>query len=117
MEFVYTHFKKNDCLLIIEAFLQQVKTRYNQTVRFFRMNDEPTLERKFGALMNKYKIIQKRIAFYTSDQNEKTERSERVLTRRTRAMRISSHLSANMWLEIYKTVDYVSNRTSRQGLQ
>ena len=117
MEFVYTHFRKNDCLLIIEAFLQQVKTRYNQTVRFFRMNDEPTLEGKFGALINKYEIIQKRTALYTPDQNEKTKRSEGVLTRRARAMRISFHFSVNMWPEIYKTADYVSNRTLRRGFQ
>ena len=103
--------------MIIEAFLQQVKTRYNQTVRFFRMNDEPTLEEKFGVLMNKYEITQKRTAPYTTDQNEKTERSERVLTRQARAMRISSHFPANIWPEIYKTAGYVNNRTPKQGFQ
>ena len=103
--------------MIIEAFLQQIKTRYNQTIWFFRMNDELTLEKKFDALMNKYKITQKRTASYTIDQNKKTKRSRGILTRRICTMRISSHLSANMWPEIYKTADYVSNRTSRRGLQ
>ena len=117
MEFVYTHPRKNDCLLIIAAFLEKIKTQYDQTVRFFRMDDEPTLGGKFGALMDKYGITQERTAPYTPDQNGKTERSGGVLTRRARAMRISSHLPADMWPEIYKTAGYVSNRTPRRGLQ
>ena len=96
MEFVYTHPRKNDFLYYIGVFLQMIKTRYDQTVRFFRMDDEPTLEEKFDALITSYGIIQKRTALYTSDQNEKTERSEKILTLRTKVMKIFFRLSANL---------------------
>ena len=66
-EFVYTHFKKNDCLKIIKSFLHMIKTRYNQIVQFFRMNDESILNEKFNLIIQAYKIIAKRTAPYTSD--------------------------------------------------
>ena len=56
-----------------------IKTRYNQIVRFFRMNDESILNEKFNLIIQTYEITAKRTAFYTFDQNEKIERSEKIL--------------------------------------
>ena len=117
MKFVFTHAKKNDALGVIKAFLQMVRTRYDQIVRFFRMNDEQTLDGEFDAFIKMYGILQKRTAFYTADQNGKTKRSEEVLTIRAKAMRIANQFSTDMWPKIYKTVRYFSNRTSRKNLK
>ena len=73
-----------------------IKTRYNQIVRFFRMNDESILNEKFNLIMQTYKITAKRITFYTFDQNEKIERSEKTLIIKTKIMRISNYLSKNL---------------------
>ena len=73
-----------------------IKTRYNQIVRFFRMNDELILDEKFNLIIQTYEIITKRIAFYTFDQNEKIERSEKILIIKTKIMRILNHLSENL---------------------
>ena len=116
-EFVYTHFKKNDCLKIIKSFLHMIKTRYNQIVRFFRMNDESILNEKFNLIIQTYEITAKRTAFYTFDQNEKIERSEKILIIKTKIMRISNHLSKNLWSEIYKIDDYINNRILKRNLK
>lgn len=117
MEFVFTHARKNDALGVIKVFLQMVRTRYGQIVRFFRMNDEQTLDEQFDDLMKMYGILQERTAPYTTDQNGKTERSGGVLTIRARAVRIASQLPTDMWPEIYKAVGYLSNRTPRKNLK
>ena len=116
-EFVYTHFKKNDCLKIIKSFLHMIKTRYNQIVRFFRMNDESILNEKFNLIIETYEITAKRTAFYTSDQNEKIERSEKILIIKTKIMQISNYLSENLWSEIYKIDDYINNRILKRNLK
>ena len=60
------------------------------------MNDEQILDEKFDSVMKTYEIIFERIALYTSDQNEKIERSEKVLIIKTKIMRISNHFSVNL---------------------
>ena len=111
MKFVFIHAKKNDALGVIKAFFQMMRTRYDQIVRFFQMNDKQTLDGEFDALIKMYGILQKRTVLYTADQNEKTERFEGVLTIRAKAVRIASQLPADMWPEIYKTVKYFNNQT------
>ena len=73
-----------------------IKTRYNQIVRFFRMNDELILNEKFNLIIQTYEITTKRIALYTFDQNEKIERFEKILIIKTKIMQISNHLSKNL---------------------
>ena len=102
---------------VIKSFLHMIKTRYNQIVRFFRMNDESILDKKFNLMIQTYEITAKRTAFYTFDQNKKIERSEKILIIKTKIMRISNHLSNDLWSEIYKIDDYISNRTSKRNLK
>ena len=102
---------------VIKSFLHMIKTRYNQIVRFFRMNDESTLNEKFNLIMQTYEITVKRTAFYTFDQNEKIERFKKILIMKTKIMRISNHLSKNLWSEIYKIDDYINNRISKRNLK
>jgi hypothetical protein len=62
------------------------------------------------------KIVTKRFVSYTSSQNDKIERSERILIIRARVMRIEANLSANMWSEMFKSIDYLKNRIFRRAL-
>jgi flagellar motility protein MotE (MotC chaperone) len=117
MNFVYTHSRKNDALSMIREFLKTIRIRYEQIVRFIRMNDERTLKFKYRKFMKLREIITKRFVSYTSSQNDKIERSERVLMIRARAMRIKTNLSANMWSKIFKSVNYLNNRISRRALK
>ncbi len=117
MKFVYTHARKNDALTVIQEFLKIVKNRYNQIVRFFRIDDERTLETRFSKLFISLEIITKRSASYTSAQNEQIERSERIIILRARAMRIAAHLPVNLWSEIVRAADYLNNRTPKRKLQ
>ena len=117
MEFVFTHVRKNDALKMIKAFFQMMRTRYDQIVRFFRMNDKQTLNDQFDEFMKMYGILQKRTAPYTANQNGKTEKFEKVLIIRTKTVRIANHFSIDMWPEIYKAVEYFNNRTSRKNLK
>jgi hypothetical protein len=67
--------------------------------------------------MKMRKIVTKRFVSYTSSQNDKIKRSEKILMIRTRTMRIKTNLSANIWSEIFKSVNYLNNRTLRRALK
>jgi hypothetical protein len=110
MNFVYTHSRKNDALSMIREFLKTTRIRYDQIVRFIRINNECTLRFEYREFMKMREIVTKRFVSYTSFQNDKIERSERILMIRTRVMRIEANLSANMWSEMFKSIDYLNNQ-------
>jgi hypothetical protein len=116
MSFVYTHSRKNDAFSMIREFLKTIRIRYDQIVRFIRMNDERILRFEYRDFMKMRKIVTKRFASYTSSQNNKIERSEKILMIRTRVIRIKANLSANMWSGMFKSVDYLNNRILRRAL-
>jgi hypothetical protein len=116
MNFVYTHSRKNDALSMIREFLKTIRIRYDQIVRFIKMNDERILRFEYREFMKLRKIITKRFVSYTSSQNDKIERFERILMIKTRVIRIEANLSANMWSEMFKSVDYLNNRTLKRAL-
>ncbi len=96
MNFVYIHSRKNDALSMIREFLKTTRIRYDQIVRFIRMNDERILRFEYREFMKLRKIVTKRFASYTSFQNDKIERSEKVLMIKARTLRIETNLSANL---------------------
>ncbi len=116
MNFVYTHSRKNDAFSMIREFLKTIRIRYDQIVRFTRMNDERTLRFEYREFMKLRRIVTKRFASYTSFQNDKIERSEKILMIKARVMRIETNLSANMWSKIFKSVNYLNNRIFRRAL-
>ncbi len=116
MNFLYTHSRKNDALSMIREFLKTIQIRYDQIVLFVRMNDERILRFEYRNFMKMRRIVTKRFASYTSSQNDKIERFEKILMIRTRIMRIETNLSANMWSEMFKSVDYLNNQILRRAL-
>jgi hypothetical protein len=116
MNFVYTHSRKNDALSMIREFLKTIQIKYDQIVRFIRMNDERILEFEYREFMKLRKIVTKRFVSYTSFQNDKIERFEKILMIKTKAMRIKTNLSANLWSEVFKAVDYLNNQILRRSL-
>jgi hypothetical protein len=116
MNFVFTHSRKDDALSMIRDFLKTIRIKYDQIVRFIKMNDERILRFEYREFIKSRTIVTKRFVSYTSSQNDKIERSERILTIRARVMRIKANLSANMWSEMFKSVDYLNNRTFRRAL-
>ncbi len=101
---------------MIREFLKTIQIKYDQIVRFIRMNDERILRFVYEEFMKLRKIVTKRFASYTSSQNDKIERSERILMIKTRAMRIKANLFINMWSKVFKSVDYLNNRIFRRAL-
>jgi hypothetical protein len=114
--FVWTHSKKNNALSVIKEFVKLTLTRYEQIFRFIRIDDEQILSIEYDNFMKIRKISTKRIASYTSAQNEKIERFERILIMKSRALRIQTILSCELWLEFYKTTNYLNNRISKKSL-
>ncbi len=116
MNFVYIHSRKNDVLSMIREFLKTIRIRYDQIVRFIRMNDERILKFEYRNFMKMRRIVTKRFVSYTSSQNDTIEQSEKILMIKTKAMRIKTNLSANLWSKIFKSIDYLNNRTLRKAL-
>jgi excinuclease UvrABC ATPase subunit len=117
MNFVYTHSRKNDVFSMIREFLKTTWIKYDQIVRFIRMNDERTLKFEYREFMKLRKIVTKRFASYTSSQNDKIEWFEKVLMIKIRVMRIKTNLSINMWSKMFKSVNYLNNRTLKRALK
>jgi NADH:ubiquinone oxidoreductase subunit 2 (subunit N) len=88
MNFVWTHSKKNDVLSIIKKFFKLTFTRYEQIVRFIRIDDEQILSIEYNNFMKMRKINTKRIVSYTSIQNEKIKQFEEILIMKSRGFRI-----------------------------
>ncbi len=116
MNFVYIHSPKNDAFSMIREFLKTIRIKYDQIVRFIRMNDERTLKFEYRDFMKMRKIVTKRFVSYTSFQNDKIERSEKILMIRTRAMKIKTNLSINIWSKVFKSINYLNNRIFRKAL-
>ncbi len=116
MNFVYIHSRKNDALSMIREFLKTIRIRYDQIVQFIKMNNERTLRFEYREFMKLRKIVTKRFVSYTSSQNDKIERSEKILMIRVKTLRVKTNLSANLWSKIFKAVDYLNNRILRRAL-
>ncbi len=116
MNFVYTYFRRNDALSMIREFLKTIQIKYDQIVRFIRMNDERILKYEYRDFMKLRRIVTKRFVSYTSSQNDKIKRSKRILMIKTRTMKIETNLSINMWSKVFKSVDYLNNRILRRAL-
>ncbi len=116
MNFLYIHFRKNDVLSMIREFLKTIRIKYDQIVRFIRMNDERILKFEYRDFMKMRKIVTKWFVSYTSSQNDEIKRSEKILIIKTRAMRIKTNLSANLWSEVFKSVNYMNNRILKRAL-
>jgi excinuclease UvrABC ATPase subunit len=52
INFVYTHSRKNDAFSMIREFLKTTRIKYDQIVRFIKMNDERTLRLSIENLWN-----------------------------------------------------------------
>jgi hypothetical protein len=117
LNFVYINSRKNDALSMIREFLKTARIKYDQIVRFIRMNDERILRFEYRKFMKLRRIVTKRFVSYTSFRNDKIERFEKTLMIRTRVMRIKANLSANMWSKMSKSIDYLNNRTLRRTLK
>jgi hypothetical protein len=100
---------------MIREFLKTIRIKYDQIVWFIKMNDERTLRFEYREFMKLRKIVTKRFTSYTSSQNDKIERSEKILMIRAKAMRIKTSLSTNLWSTIFKAV-YLNNRILRRAL-
>jgi hypothetical protein len=116
MNFVYIHSRKSDAFSMIRDFLKTIRIKYDQIVRFIQMNDERILRFEYRDFMKLRKIVTKRFASYTSFQNDKIERFKKILMIKTRIMRIKTHLSANLWSKIFKSIDYLNHRILKRAL-
>ncbi len=72
MNFVYSHSRKNDALDVIKEFFKMIRIRYDQIVRFLRIDDERTLRLEYAEIVKKLGISTERSASYTSTQNEES---------------------------------------------
>jgi hypothetical protein len=66
MNFVWTHSRKNDALSVIKKFVKLTFTRYEQIVRFIRIDDEQILSIEYDNFMKMRIISTKRIVSYIS---------------------------------------------------
>ncbi len=92
---------------MIRELLKTIRVKYNQIVRFIRMNNERSLKFEYREFMKLREIVKKQFVSYTSSQNDKIERFEKVLMNRIKIMRIETNLSINMLSKMFKSVDYL----------
>jgi hypothetical protein len=80
------------------------------------MNDERILRFEYRDFMKMRRIVTKWFVSYTSFQNDKIKRFEKILMIKIKTLRIKSNLSTNLWFEIFKAINYLSNRIFKRAL-
>ena len=111
MNFVYTHNSKAESTAVVKQFHALVKTRYNRTIVFIRLDGERSLGHEFDRFIETNGITAERSAAYTPEQNGAAERSGGVIIVKARAIQIGANLPSNLWPEVVKAAGYLSNRT------
>ncbi len=68
MNFVWTYSRKNDALSVIKKFVKMTIIRFDQIVRFIRIDDKQTLSIKYEDFMKLKEVFTKRIVSYNRVQ-------------------------------------------------
>jgi hypothetical protein len=71
--------EKKDAFSIIREFLKMIRIKYDQIVRFIKINNERILRFKYREFIKLRKIVTKRFVLYTSSQNDKIEWFKKIL--------------------------------------
>lgn len=109
--FVFTHPNKSDILYLIQFVIKMIKTRYDQTVAFFRTDGERTIGWEAKDFLENKGITLETSSPNTPEQNGHAERSGGVLLTKARALRIGAVIPESIWPEIIKTAGHIHNRT------
>jgi hypothetical protein len=65
INFIYTYIIKSQIIDIIKEFLNIINNRYNKSIRYFYINGERSLKRKFDDYITTLNIIIKRSLLIT----------------------------------------------------
>jgi hypothetical protein len=87
MDFVYIYHTKGQATVIVENFLDYIKTQYQLIPRNFRTDGETSLGKKFSNLIVSKDILIERLAPYTPAQNGATKRSREVIVTKAHYLR------------------------------
>jgi hypothetical protein len=89
-----------------------IETRFNEAkVDFIRSDEKKSLRSDFRNFLIEKEISFEPFAPDSSKQNGHSERKEEILAMKARAMRIDARLPMHIWPEIFRTIDYIANRT------
>lgn len=117
---VYTHPKKSDAILIIEAVNKMIRIRFDKAVNFLQTDDEQALSQAVGSpyhdLKRKYGFVSEPSAPYSKQQNGASERSGGILTMKARALKLAASIPRKYRPEIYIATAYILNRTPTKAL-
>jgi hypothetical protein len=92
MDFIYTHHTKRQVMIIMENFLNLIKTQYQLQPHHFQTNNEMFLGKKFGNLMDNKGILIERLAPYILAQNGAAKHSREVIVMKARCLHNSALL-------------------------
>ncbi len=112
--FVYSLKLKSETHHKLIEFKTLMKKQINMKVKRLRVDEEDEFrDHKWENWCKKTEIKLKSSALYTSQQNEKTERSMYTLMTSVRSILKEKKLSKALWLELVKAVAYIKNRCSK----
>ena len=109
---IFTHSNKSNAISMIRKNLKIMQIKFNAKIIFFRIDDERSLGKKFENMLSELKIILKSSSSNTFKQNKHSERKEKLLFMKVRALRIEADLPIYLWLWIIRVANFIMNKIS-----
>jgi hypothetical protein len=107
--------KEKTLILVFKSLINQcdrVDMSINFMIRMIRNDQKTSIENKLKKWIQNQNIEWKWFSKYTSEQNDKFERFDALLTEKARCIREYAKLSEDLYSECYLAVIYLLNRTS-----
>ena len=89
---IYTHKIKNETQTIIRYEINLIKTRFDEKMIFFRIDEKKSLDDNFKKFIVSLKILYKFSSSDTSIQNDYSEKKNYLLIMKTKTLSIEIEL-------------------------
>ena len=94
-----------------KEFKAEVEKQLSRKIKRLRTDGGGEYKKAFGGYLKKKGIIHETTAPYSPDQNGVSERANRTIMDRTRAILAETGFPKILWMEIAATIVYLKNRS------
>jgi hypothetical protein len=106
-----------EMLRIFKSFRAMVENQLNRRIKRFRTDGGGEYEAALAGYLKEIGVLHETTAPYSPDQNGVSERANRTIMERTKAILADTKLDKVLWMEIAATVVYLKNRSPTTSLE
>ncbi|TMC14556.1 MAG: DDE-type integrase/transposase/recombinase, partial [Chloroflexi bacterium] len=106
-----------EMLRVFKEFKAMVENQLNKKIKRLRTDGGGEYAAALGRYLKKKGILHEKTAPYSPDQNGVSERMNRTIMERTKAVLADTNLPKILWMEIASTVAYLRNRSPTRAIK